>query len=104
VPNLNLFSKVVADGAGRLTFVPDHAPAGSHVDLRFEMNTLVVLNTCQHPLDPDPRYHPRPVRLEVRPSAPPAADDPCRQSCPENERAFLNTESYCALRAEAPRL
>ncbi|HET7536920.1 MAG TPA: urea amidolyase associated protein UAAP1, partial [Candidatus Didemnitutus sp.] len=59
VPNLNLFSKVVADDAGRLSFVAGHAKGGDHIDLRFEMNTLVVLNTCQHPLDPDTTYHPR---------------------------------------------
>jgi urea carboxylase-associated protein 2 len=98
VPNLNLFSKVVADEAGRLRFVPDHAPAGARVELRFELDTLVVLNTCQHPLDPDPAYHPRPVRLEVFRSAAPGPDDPCRRSCPENERAFRNNETYLALR------
>jgi urea carboxylase-associated protein 2 len=103
VPNLNLFSKVVADEGGRLTFVSGHAPAGSRVDLRFELNTLVVLNTCQHPLDPDSRYHPRPVRLDVFPAGPtPPADDPCRRSCAENERAFRNTETYCALRGVPP--
>jgi uncharacterized protein YcgI (DUF1989 family) len=68
------------------------------VDLRLEMNTLVVLNTCQHPLDPDPQYHPRNVRLEVFRTAPASADDPNRRSRPENERAFLNTENYHALR------
>src|SRR5581483_10118040 len=99
VPNLNLFSKVVADDAGRLAFVSGHSRGGGQVDLRFEMNTLVVLNTCQHPLDPDPQYHPRQVRLDVFPTPPAAADDPCRRSRPENERAFLNTENYCALRA-----
>ena len=25
------------------------------------MNVLVVLNTCQHPLDPNPAYAPKPV-------------------------------------------
>lgn len=98
VPNLNLFSKVVADDAGRLTFEPGHSKAGAHVDLRFELNTLVVLNTCQHPLDPDPLYHPRQLRLEVFRVAPPALGDPCRRSRPENERAFLNTANYFALR------
>ena len=98
VPNLNLFSKVVADEAGRLAFVPGNSKAGDHIDLRFEMNTLVVLNTCQHPLDPDPSYHPRDVRLEVLRSLPPSVDDACRRSRPENERAFLNTENYVALR------
>jgi urea carboxylase-associated protein 2 len=101
VPNLNLFSKVVADDSGRLAFVSGHSKAGDHVDLRLEMNTLVVLNTCQHPLDPDTTYHPRSVRLEVFPSAPGAvpADDPCRRSRPENHRAMENNEAYFALRA-----
>jgi len=98
VPNLNLFSKVVSDDAGRLTFVPGNSQPGDHLDLRFELDTLVVLNTCQHPLDPDPQYHPRDVRLEVFRVPPPAADDTCRRSRPENERAFLNTENYVALR------
>ena len=97
VPNLNLFSKVVADAAGKLTFVPGQSKAGGFVDLRFEMNTLVVLNTCQHPLDPDPIYHPRPIKLEVFASPPPATNDPCRNSRPENARAFLNTEQYYVL-------
>ena len=99
VPNLNLFSKVVADDAGKLSFVPNHAKAGASLDLRLEMNTLVILNTCQHPLDPDPAYHPREVRLEVFATPPPAADDVCRNSRPENVRAFINTEDYYRLRS-----
>jgi len=99
IPNVNLFAKVVADEAGKLSFVPGHTKAGARVDLRLEMNTLVVLNTCQHPLDPEPHYRPRYVRLDVLASAPPAANDVCRRSRPENERAFLNTENYYALRA-----
>lgn len=97
VPNVNLFSKVVADDAGKLAFVPQGG-AGAHVELRFEMNTLVVLNTCQHPLDPDPAYHPRSVRLEVFRTGAVPASDACRCSRPENERAFRNTENYYALR------
>jgi len=99
VPNVNVFSKVIADEAGRLTFVREHSQPGSRVDLRFELDTIVVLNTCQHPLDPDSKYHPRHVRLEVFRTTPPASDDACRRSCPENERAFTNTENYHALRS-----
>ena len=99
VPNLNLFRKVVADEAGTLTFVGGPSPAGGSIDLRFEMNALVILNTCQHPLDPDPAYHPRAVRLDVSATPPPAGDDACRLSRPENTRAFTNTENYHALRA-----
>lgn len=98
IPNVNLFSKVVADEAGRLTFVPGNSRRGQRVTLRFELDTLVVLNTCQHPFDPDPAYHPRDVRLEVFRSTPPAEDDASRCSRPENERAFQNTAAYLALR------
>ena len=104
VAHLNLFSKVVADDRGSLSYVAGHAPAGSWIDLRLDMNALVVLNTCQHPLDPELDYHPRQVRLQVADSPFPGPDDACRCSCPENARAFTNTESYCALRREAPLL
>lgn len=99
VPNLNLFSKVVSDEVGKLSYVEGASPAGAVVELRFEMDTLVVLTTCQHPLDPNPSYGPKPVKLEVFAVDPVAADDPCRVSRPENDRAFLNTEDYYALRA-----
>lgn len=99
IPNLNLFSKVVSDEAGKLSFVSHHSKPKDHIDLRFEMDTLVVLNTCQHPLDPDPVYHPRDVKLEVFRSEPPRDTDLCRNSRPENQRAFRNTEDYNLLRS-----
>ncbi|KAF0093597.1 MAG: hypothetical protein E1N59_2730 [Puniceicoccaceae bacterium 5H] len=98
VPNLNLFSKVVSDEEGVLSFDASHAKAGAAIDLRCELDTLVVFNTCQHPLDPNPEYAPKPVQLEVYRSAPVAEDDPCRLSRPENGRAFQNTEVYNRLR------
>ncbi len=30
------------------------------------MNVLVILNTCQHPLDPNPKYQPKPVQVSIR--------------------------------------
>ncbi len=99
VPNLNFFSKVVADDEGLLRFDPSHARAGVGIDLRLEMDTLVVLNTCPHPLDPSTTWAPRPVRLSVYAADPVSPDDSCRLSRPENERAFINTETYYRLRA-----
>lgn len=98
VPNLNWFSKVVADEAGKLSFVPGHSKAGDVVELRFEVDTLVVLNTCQHPFDPDPVYRPHPVKLEALAGEAPAADDPSFAVRPENLRAWENNETYHALR------
>lgn len=90
--NVNFFSKVVADDEGRLAFVPDHARAGDFVDLRAEMDLLVVLTTCHHPMDTAATYSPKSVKLQLWHSDPPAADDYCRTYRPENERAFYNSE------------
>lgn len=98
LPNVNWFSKAVTDEAGRLTFVPGHSRAGDAVTLRLELDTLIVLHTLQHPLDPDPIYHPRRVRLDVLRSEPTSPADDCRHSRPENVRAYENTEAYNLLR------
>ena len=91
---VSFFSKVVVDDNGNMRFVPGHSTTGAYVELRAEMNVLAILNTCQHPLDPNPKYEPRPVHLSVRKVTPPAEDDPCRVSRPENERGFVLTERY----------
>ena len=96
VANVNFFVKVAADEDGNLSWVPEHSRAGSHVELRAELNTLVILSNTPHPLDPRPQYAPKPVALELRSGEPAAADDPCRRSRPENERGFLLTEAYFA--------
>ncbi len=64
--NINFFSKVEVHDDGSMHFIPNHAKAGSAVELRAEMNTLVILNTCQHPMDPDPIYAQRPVKLTLK--------------------------------------
>ena len=92
--NVNFFQKVSADAEGRLHYHAGSSRPGDYVDLRAEMNTLVVLNTCVHPLDDSPAYAPKPVHLTVWTSAAPGLDDVCRRSRPENERGFILTERY----------
>lgn len=92
--NVNFFSKVVVDAAGKTAFQAGNSKAGAFVDLRAEMNTLVVLNTCIHPLDSSPTYSPKPVHLTIHSSLPPGPDDYCRNFRPENERGFILTERY----------
>ena len=91
---INFFSKVVVDDTGAMHFTSANSLAGMYVELRAEMNVLVILNTCQHPLDPNPKYEPRPVHLSILKAAPIASDDACRHSRPENERGFTLTERY----------
>lgn len=94
VANANFFSKAVADDAGALRFDTAHRAPGQFVDLRFEMNVLVVLSAAPHPLDLNPQYGPGPVRMTVWRSGTAAADDPCRLRCAENDRGFINTERF----------
>lgn len=91
---VNFFSKVTVDDSGDMRLIANHSKAGSYVELRAEMHVLTILNTCQHPLDPNPKYEPRPVHLSIRKAAPPGPDDPCRRSRPENARGFILTERY----------
>lgn len=94
VANVNFFSKVQVAGDGSMSFVPAHSKPGAFVELRAEMNVLTVLNTCQHPMDPNPRYQPKPVQLSIRRVPRGGPEDPCRLSRPENARGFTLTERY----------
>jgi uncharacterized protein len=90
--NVNLFAQIVVEPTGALRFVPGHTP-GSQVTLRAEMPVLIVLSNTPHPLDPATTYAPPDVQLEIRRVPPPPADDLCRNSRPENVRAFHKTEA-----------
>jgi urea carboxylase-associated protein 2 len=94
VANLNLFTKVAADADGKLGWVKGNSHAGALVDLRAEMDVLVVLSNTPHPLDPTTTYAPTPVSLTVWRAPPVASDDVCRTKRPENERGFELTRRY----------
>jgi len=89
---VNFFSKVKVDESGDLQFINGNTRINDYVDLRFEMHTLVVVSTCQHPLDPGPAYRPRAVHLTAWRSGPAPRNDLCRNLCEENQRGFYNTE------------
>ena len=91
--NVNWFSKVSVAQDGSILYEPNKTP-NAQVDLRFEMDTLVVLHTCPHPLNPNDEYPMKPVTYEILKAAPVSSNDFCRTSCPENERGFRNTELY----------
>jgi urea carboxylase-associated protein 2 len=92
VANVNFFKRVEVDANGKMHFRPADCKAGDYVDLRAEMNVLVILNTCQHPLDPNPNYEPEPIQLSVYQTSPPGADDFCRNFRKENQRCFTLTD------------
>ena len=94
--NVNWFSKAVVAEDGAISFDSGAAKPGASVELRFEMDTLVLFHTCPHPLDPSPAYPRKPVRYEIFEGPPASADDPNRLSAPENTRGFENNRIFHA--------
>jgi uncharacterized protein len=93
-PNVNFFSKVWVDDEGNLHFDSQASQAGQSVELRAEMDILVLLSNTPHPMNPDTAYRPPPVEMDIRWTGTAMATDACRLSCPENGRGYQNTEAY----------
>jgi uncharacterized protein len=92
--NVNWFSKAAVGHDGALSFDAANAKLGSFVELRFEMDTLVLLHTCPHPLNTANEYPRKPVTVSLSKAAAVSADDFCMNSRPENIRGFANTDLY----------
>lgn len=92
--NVNWFSKVAVSDDGALSFDPAGSSAGADVVLRFEMDTLVLLHTCPHPLNPAASYPRKPVRFEIMAGDPAGEGDSCKLSAAENGRGFENNRIY----------
>lgn len=92
--NVNFFSKVATDKLGNLSYAVDHSQPGHSVSLRFEMDTLVILHTCPHPLNPARDYPRKPVLCEIFSVPTVTEDDYCLNFCPENRRGFANNRLY----------
>ncbi|MEW6122792.1 MAG: urea amidolyase associated protein UAAP1 [Pseudomonadota bacterium] len=89
-PCLTFFAPVRTDATGRFTWTEGARQAGDFVDLRAEMDLLVALSNCPHPLDPNPDYAAGNVEA-IRYWAPePAFDDLCRTATREAARGFDN--------------
>jgi urea carboxylase-associated protein 2 len=87
VANVNFFSKVECGSDGRLKWVAAHCPAQAFVELRTEMDVLVVLANCPHPMHGGGDYPSSAVRVEIGDCDPPEPDDFCYNFRPEGARA-----------------
>ncbi|GAB3373900.1 DUF1989 domain-containing protein [Spongiibacter taiwanensis] len=91
--NINWFSKVATDAEGNLCLTSP-SPAGSSVTLRVEMDTLVLLHACPHPLSDATTYPRKAIGLGLATAAPVGEDDLCLNHCDENRRGFANNALY----------
>ncbi len=87
---LTLFAPVrVMDDDGSFAWQPQLLNGSDYVELRAEMDLLVALSNCPHPLDPAPHYAPNPVDI-TRYAAEISDDDLCRTATAEAVRGFEN--------------
>jgi uncharacterized protein YcgI (DUF1989 family) len=94
-PCVTFFAPVSVDAKGRFVWNGGRKRAGDFVDLRAEMNLVLAVSNCPHPLDPGPAANT--AITIIRHRAPTAAqDDPCRTASPEAARAFTFTDRLFA--------
>jgi urea carboxylase-associated protein 1 len=63
--NINFFMNVPVTPAGKLTFEDGVSDAGKYVELRAEMDTLIVISNCPQLNNPCNAYNPTPVRVLI---------------------------------------
>jgi len=97
MPNVNFFKNVRIEKDGGMTWTDNASKAGDYVELRADMNVLVVIANTPHVLDPRKIYTCTPLRLTAWRSEPANDCDPIRNATPEAKRAFLNVDDYFAV-------
>ena len=94
VMSFNAFARVRVGSEGALEWQAGAGTAGAHIELRAEMRVLVAVSATPHVLDPNPRYEPGPLRVQVLSARAPASDDKCRTFSDGARRGFENTDAY----------
>ncbi len=87
---LNLFAPLQIDDNGAFHWQGKRSNSGDYAEMRAEMDMLVGLSNCPHPIDPNPAYAPAPVTVTRFRAALPAADDLARTASAEAVRGFEN--------------
>jgi urea carboxylase-associated protein 2 len=95
-PCVTFFAPVAVDESGRFCWREGRKRPGDFVDLRAEMNVVVVASNCPHPLDPARPAATGPVTLIKYRAAAATAEDVCRTASPEAIRAFTFTDRLFA--------
>lgn len=95
-PCVTFFAPVSLDANGRFLWSSGRKRPGDFVDLRAEMNLVLALSNCAHPLDPARPAATDPITYIRYRALPPERDDPCRTTSPEIVRAFEFTDRLYA--------
>ena len=98
-PCVSFFAPVSVDADGRFRWDATRRRAGDFIDLRAELELLVALSNCPHPLDPSPADEPGAVEM-IRYRTKPGSGEICRAASAEAARAFENNAFFLVQAAE----
>ena len=65
VPNINFFMNVPVTPEGKLTFEDGISAPGKYVEMRAEMDLIVLVSNCPQLNNPCNAYNPTPVRFLI---------------------------------------
>lgn len=92
--NMNWFSRVDVSENGELQLAEKNSAPGATVTLRFEMDTLVVMHSCPHPLNTAQPYPRSAINYRLSLASAMTDDDICLTAREENRRGFQNSQLY----------
>ncbi len=95
VQAINFFRRVDVIDGSRLELSAKRADPGSYIELRAEMNVLLVLSNTPHVME-EGEYNPGDVQLTLHKAAPVTQDDFCMNFSEQSQRAFVNNARYFA--------
>ena len=93
---ISFFAPVGVDEHGKFTWTESKRRTGDFIDLHAEMDLLIAISNCPHPLDPAITYEPGPIEALVLKAAANASNH-CRAASIEATRAFENTQSLASV-------
>ncbi|MFK7995791.1 MAG: urea amidolyase associated protein UAAP1 [Granulosicoccus sp.] len=92
--NINWFNRCDIGEDGEISLHEESAQPGRTVHLRMEMDCLVILHTCPHPMLAAENYPDMQIAVALSDAPPIEAGDECWNSCEENIRGFQNNRLY----------
>lgn len=92
-PAITFFAPVVFEG-DKAVWHDGVVQKDDFVDLRAELDLLVALSNCPHPLASDATFNPGPIEAIIFSLPKPGPEDVCRNATAEAARGFENNARY----------
>lgn len=92
---INFFRRVDVIDGNKLELSSKRAKAGSYIELRAEMNVLLILSNTPHVMESG-EYNPSDVQLTLCKEEAVGEDDFCKNFTEQSQRAFTNNARYFA--------